>query len=153
MFGTAFEIVKTYPLLFGALSLGSIILFIGSLAALPWLVVRIPPDYFEHAAPPPSAFRDRHPALRWIIVGAKNLVGFVLLVMGFVMLVLPGQGLLSMFVGLILMNFPRKRRLEIWLVRKRPVLKALNWLRARAKHPPLRVLSRQSDQAPGERPT
>ena len=48
----------------------------------------------------------------------------------------PGQGLLTLLVGLLLMNFPGKYRLERWLVGRRGVLTALNWLRRRGGHPP-----------------
>ncbi len=68
---------------------------------------------------------------------AKNLLGGVLVVLGLVMLLTPGQGLLTLLIGLMLMNFPGKYRLERWLVTRPGVLRALNWLRARQGHQPL----------------
>ena len=53
------------------------------------------------------------------------------------MLFVPGQGLLTIIVGLTVMNYPGKFRLERWLVMRPRVLPALNWLRKRYGHPPL----------------
>jgi hypothetical protein len=55
------------------------------------------------------------------------------------MLALPGQGLLTIFLGLFVMNFPGKRALEVLFLRIPGVLRRLNWIRAKAKHPPLRL--------------
>jgi hypothetical protein len=70
--------------------------------------------------------------LRPATLVVKNVIGAVLLVAGLVMLVVPGQGLLTIAVGLMLVDFPGKFRLERWLATRRPVWKAINWLRARA---------------------
>ena len=56
---------------------------------------------------------------------------------GIAMLALPGQGILTILVGITLLNFPGKRRLELRIVRQRRVLRAINWMRAKAKRPPL----------------
>ena len=55
------------------------------------------------------------------------------------MLFTPGQGILSILAGLLLMNFPGKFRLERWLVQRPGVLKSLNWLRARRGKAPFRL--------------
>ena len=75
-------------------------------------------------------------------------MGMVLLVAGILMLVLPGQGLFTMIVGLMMMNFPGKYKFERWLVERGPVLKSINWLRARAGHSPLRTSMDDSSIAP-----
>ena len=53
------------------------------------------------------------------------------------MLVLPGQGVLTILIGVMFINFPGKYRLERWVVMRDPVLKTINRLRQRAGHPPL----------------
>ena len=55
------------------------------------------------------------------------------------MLVLPGQGVITILIGLTLLDLPGKRHLELYLVRKRPVLGAINWMRRKAKCPRLRL--------------
>lgn len=49
---------------------------------------------------------------RWLV---KNVFGFVLIVAGIVMLVTPGQGLLTIFLGLAIADWPGKRRFFRWL--------------------------------------
>jgi hypothetical protein len=110
----------------------SVVTFFGSLLLVPWLVVRIPADYFALEERRVAAWQDRHHALRWAVLIAKNCLGAVLIVMGIAMLILPGQGLLTILVGIVLLNFPGKFRLERWLVRKGPIWRSINWLRRRA---------------------
>lgn len=118
--------------LFFLLGTVSVVTFFGSLLLVPWLVVRIPPDYFALEERRVATWQDRHPALRWTALIAKNCLGALLIVMGIAMLILPGQGLLTILVGIVLLNFPGKFRLERWLVRKEPIWRSVNWLRRRA---------------------
>ena len=115
----------------------SLLTFVGSLAALPVLVALLPADYFRRARRHVGTARNRHPALRIIVIAVKNTLGLVLLIAGIAMLVLPGQGLLTILVGLVLLDFPGKFALERRIVRRPRVLRALNWLRAKARKPPL----------------
>ena len=120
-----------------AAGIASIVTFLGSLLALPFLIGVLPADYFVGRKAPPTRWRVEHPVGRLVVLTVKNLLGAVLLVMGVAMLVLPGQGLLTILAALVLLNFPGKRRLEIALVRRPRVFRALNWIRRRGKHPPL----------------
>ena len=113
--------------------------FVGSLVVIPLLVVRIPTDYFIRDRGDPLALRTRFSVLRLLGRILKNVLGFIFILMGIAMLVLPGQGLLTMLLGIMLMNFPGKHALERRLVQQRNVLRAINWVRARAKRPPLHV--------------
>jgi len=54
------------------------------------------------------------------------------------MLVLPGQGLLTIVTGLLLINYPGKYKLEQKLVAIPSVFRALNWIRVKANKPPLK---------------
>ena len=69
-----------------------------------------------------------------MLVVLKNALGLVLVILGFIMLFTPGQGLLTLLAGSLLMNFPGKYQLERWLVLRPGVLRALNWLRHRGGH-------------------
>jgi hypothetical protein len=64
-------------------------------------------------------------------------LGALLVLLGLLMLVTPGQGLLTLFIGLMLMNYPGKHALERWLVRRDGVMGGLNWLRRKGNQPPL----------------
>ena len=63
----------------------------------------------------------------------------VFLVAGVAMLVLPGQGLLTILIGLMLISFPGKRGLERRIVGRPTILRILNGMRARRSLPPLIV--------------
>jgi hypothetical protein len=114
----------------------SVLTFVGTLLLIPLLLIRIPPDYFDPRVPR-TWFRGRHPALRVAGHLVKNTVGGVFLAMGVVMLFTPGQGILTMLVGLSLLDFPGKRGLEAKFIGLPGVLKAINHLRQQARRPPL----------------
>ena len=121
----------------GAVSLA---LFVGSLLALPSLLARVPHDYFATRERPRSRFvAGRHPAVRWSLRVAKNLAGLGLVAAGVAMLLLPGQGVLTIFAGVMLLDLPGRRRLELAVIRRPAVLRAVNWIRRRRGRPPLEV--------------
>ncbi len=121
------------------------LVFVGSLVLVPWLVVRIPTDYFAKPRRPRIPFADQHPVLRWTGLIVKNLVGAGLVLAGLAMLLLPGQGLLTIAIGVLLIDFPGKHNLEGKIIRVSPVLKSINWLRRKAKVAPLEL---EKDQSP-----
>lgn len=121
-----------------ALAILSGAMFVGSLVVVPWLLARLPADYFvrEHAPRVEGSSR-----WYWWLAGKilKNTVGAVLFLLGLVMLGLPGQGLLTMLAGLMLLEYPGKRALELRFIRQRRVLRAVNWIRRQRGRPPLIV--------------
>ncbi len=118
----------------------SVASFVGSLLLIPVLAVRIPADYFaekkRHRWEP---WAHEHPLIRWLLLLLKNLLGYVFIVLGIAMLVLPGQGILTILIGIMFINFPGKYRLERWVVMRKPVLATINRLRQRAGREPLRT--------------
>lgn len=119
------------------LAAGSVVTFVGTLIAVPWLIVRIPPDYFTHRKRQKVPWADQHRFVRAVLVFAKNVLGCVFLVAGILMLMLPGQGILTIFIGTVLLDFPGKYRLQRWVVSRPRVLRSINWLRRRAGRDPL----------------
>lgn len=117
----------------------SLLTFVGSLVGIPLLIVRMPADYFLRPEPTPDTWPARHPAVRLVVLVAKNLLGLVLVIAGILMLLLPGQGILAILLGLALLDLPGKRALERRLIRSPAILPAVNAIRAKAGQPPLRV--------------
>jgi hypothetical protein len=117
-----------------------LVAFLGSTVVVAWLVIRLPATYFCDAYPR-DVWGDRHPVLRWTGLLLKNLLGILLVVLGGIMSlpVVPGPGILIFVLGVMLLDFPGKRRLEQWLVRRATVLRAMNRLRQRYGKPPLVV--------------
>ena len=116
-----------------------LLLFIGTLILVPWIVIRIPADYFVGAHRPVSVTASLHPVLRIIMLLLKNILGLAVVLMGIAMLVLPGQGLLTILIGFMLLDFPGKFACERWLVSRQLVLRSVNWLRHRSHKAPLEV--------------
>jgi hypothetical protein len=112
-------------------------MFVGTLIVVPWLVVRIPADYFVRRQAAHEHRKDWHPWLRIGLLVVKNLCGVALVLAGIAMLLLPGQGILTILIGLTLLDFPGKFALEQKLARQPAVFGAMNWIRAKAGRPSL----------------
>jgi len=119
------------------MGVASAVMFVASLVLIPILVIRMRADYFIRPPGEGAALAGRPPALRWTLLAIKNALGVVLLLLGIVMLLGPGQGVITIFLSLSLLNFPGKRRLEIKLLRLPGLLTAINRLRQRAGHEPV----------------
>lgn len=132
----------------------SAVSFFGTLAAIPLIVVRIRPDYFVERDPPALSWHGRHPAIRVLFHVGKTGVGVVLVMAGIVLSLpgVPGQGLLTVLIGLMLLDFPGKRRMELWLIQRKQISSAVNWIRAKAGRPPLELPMGGGEQKkqPGE---
>lgn len=123
----------------------SALILLASVVLVPWFVIRIPADYFVTEERPALTSAGRHPLIRYAVRVLKNLVGLLLLMAGVAMLVLPGQGLLTIAVGLLLLDFPGKYKLEARIVQIPSLLRSINWLRRKANAEPLRVQHRCGD--------
>ena len=111
-----------------------------SAAAGAAVAVHLPADYFLHERRP-LPFAGRPLALRVSVAVLKNLLGVALIAAGVVMSLpgVPGQGLLTILLGLMLVDVPGKHRLERSIVRRRLVYGALNAVRARFGRPPIEL--------------
>ena len=114
----------------------SAVMFVLSLVLLPWFLNKIPTDYFTRARDPDPWHVIMQP--RAIV---RNIFGLAIVSAGIAMLVLPGQGLLTILIGLATMQFPGKFELEKWIVTRKGVLEGINWVRQRSKQPPLQITS------------
>ena len=117
-------------------AVSSVFMFVGTLIAIPVILMRLPADYFDIRIPRPW-MENHHPILRLIGHIVKNVVGAIFLFAGFLMLFLPGQGVLTMLIGLSLIEFPGKRRVEAKIVGQSTVLSTINAMRAKFDKPPL----------------
>ncbi|HEX8071562.1 MAG TPA: hypothetical protein VF546_16530 [Pyrinomonadaceae bacterium] len=114
--------------------------FTGSLAVTAWLLVKLPANYFS-AARPHDFFAGYSPSRRFVANVGKNLLGGVLFVLGVIMSLpgVPGQGILTILLGLMLTDIPGKRKLEIKIVGRPTVHRTINRIRARYHKPPLEL--------------
>lgn len=128
------NLITLYPRLIWIGGSISFLTFFGSLLLLPLLLIRIPKDYFIHC----REERLLHPNLlisflRITILILKNSLGGLLLLLGLIFLFTPGQGLLTILAGILLMNFPGKRKLEIRLISRDSIFNGINSIRKRAR--------------------
>jgi hypothetical protein len=124
------------PWLFGL----SVIVFIGSIVIGWFVLIRLPEDYLtrDHST---KVYRFKSKLVNLVIEVVRNLFGVAFLVLGVVMLFTPGQGILSIIVGIELVEFPGKQKLIRKILAYPKVLKAINKLRTKANKPPLRPVS------------
>ena len=111
-------------------------MFIAGLALAGMMVVLLPVRYFVDERP---FWADKPALYRWIGLIVKNLLGLALVVIGILLSIpgIPGQGILTILIGLVLVDFPGKRRLVRMLARRRGVQTSLNRFRSWFGRPPL----------------
>jgi hypothetical protein len=129
-----------------ALTVFSLVACVVSLLCASWAVRRLPVDYLlsDHVLDRPRS------ATGVLLRVLRNGVGVLLLILGLLMLVLPGQGVLTILAGLSLMDFRGKRRLECRLMLSPRVFALINRFRSRAGQP--RLLSPGPSLSDGPRP-
>jgi hypothetical protein len=116
-----------------AIAVGSVVAFIVGLLIASWAVVRMPADALLEDA----AHHDDHPVRKVV----RNVIGWVIIVIGIALLVLPGQGLITIALGMMLVDFPRKRQLILWVLARGSIHRTIDRLRARKGRPPLHLPS------------
>lgn len=132
-FAFLLDLIANHWLFFLIFSGASLVLSIVGCAAL---ITFLPPDYFSEFYPDRPI---KNPILRFFVSLLKNLVGLVLIVVGALLSVpgVPGQGLLTILSGLIISDFPGKKKLARRIIRIRTVYLAANKIRTSFKRPPL----------------
>jgi hypothetical protein len=132
--------------LWASLTLGRVLVGAGlfllslsvSFAAIGLVMVKVPPNYFSS-----HYQRDFLPdspwVVRWGAVIAKNIAGVFLILLGIILSLpgVPGQGFLTILLGLIFLDIPGKRPLEAKIIQRPAVLAAINKLRLKYDKPPL----------------
>lgn len=131
------EFVSSYKAYILWLATISLFVFIFSLISIKWLVALIPTNYFIKKNMVKS---KKSYSFIWLIsIIVKNLIGYTLILGGLLMLVLPGQGLFTILMGLVLSNYPGKYNIERRFISIPSVLKTVNWLRKKSNKPPLEI--------------
>jgi hypothetical protein len=134
------EWIHIHKIAFWWIGILSIATFVGTLIIIPILIVRIPADYFKRKEQKQkSCYKNQYTAIWFIGLVFKNLFGAVFVLAGLAMLFLPGQGFITILIGIMMLNFPGKFALQLRIVQKPTVLRAINWIRTKADRPALEV--------------
>lgn len=128
------------------MTLGKILLGVGlflfsfsiSILAVGIVMVKIPADYFSPRYSP-EFMTDKPWLVRWGAVILKNILGLFLILIGIVLSLpgVPGQGILTILLGLIMLDIPGKRPIEARIIKRPNILTTVNNLRARYNKTPL----------------
>jgi hypothetical protein len=129
-----FEAYRSLIIWFGSISL---FIFLFSLLTIKWLVALIPEDYFINKRV--TKIRSINPMLWYVFLIIKNIIGYSLILGGVMMLVLPGQGIFTIIIGLMLSNYPGKYSIERRFIAIPSILKSINWLRRKSNKPPINL--------------
>ena len=136
LLSVAFAFIALRSVLLGVLIF--IITFSVNLAIVSIILVKIPATYFKknHSR---EFWKDSSPAVRLLGVVLKNALGVLLVALGIVLSLpgVPGQGLLTILIGIMLLDFPGRRKLETKLLSKPAILNTINKLRHKFGKPPL----------------
>jgi hypothetical protein len=111
----------------------SLFTFCISLLVIPLLVARLPKDFFTPGRSSQSRIHSATYLPQILVLAARNILGLILLAAGIAMLFLPGQGVVTIVIGLTVMSFPYKQRLLCTLTRPQTVRKSLDWVRRKVK--------------------
>jgi hypothetical protein len=107
---------------------------------IPWLIVRMPEDFFSH--PQRYNWLGRKPAsVRIPIRILKNLLAIALVIVGIVMFLTPASGLFPILLGVVLADVPGKLKLQRWILCRKTVRKSMNWLRGKFQRRPVQMPS------------
>ena len=111
------------------IGLVSVLLFFLSLFILRCVIVRLPDDYFVIDSP--ASNKHSGNLIDLALRVAKNLFGFLLIICGIILLVIPGQGLVTIVLGAWIIDLPWIIKIKRKFVYSRLVKGALNWIRSK----------------------
>src|SRR5215213_4073453 len=111
-----------------------------NLAIVSFILVKLPADHFTKGHKT-KFWSGPNPALNAAKFIGKNIAGVLLVALGIVLSLpgVPGQGLLTILLGIMLLDFPGKDRLEQKLLSRPGIVNTINRLRGRFGKPPLEV--------------
>jgi hypothetical protein len=128
---------EQHDTLLTALTISSVSVFVATLIVIPWLILRIPADYFSNPSSDRFSPLGNHPVAILVVDIFRNTIGTLLFVLGIILLVLPGQGLLTIIMGIVITRFPGKRRFVYWVANRKSVHQSLNWIRQKGGKKPI----------------
>ena len=123
--------------IFFILGISSFVVLVLSSLSIGYFIRKIPHDYFLDDKRGISQIKNKNPVIWIIALVLKNVIGYCLILGGILMLVLPGQGLLTILVGLMISDYPGKFKIEKRIIKTKLILKTINWYRAKSNVLPI----------------
>jgi hypothetical protein len=114
------------------------VLLLAMAIIIPWLIVRMPDDYFSK--PQRYNWLGRKPApVRIPLRILKNVLAAALVILGVVMFLTPASGLFPILLGVALADVPGKSKLQRWILGRKTIRKSMNWLRRKFHRKPVQM--------------
>ena len=135
------EWLERYPEVVIGLSVASVFALLGSVILLIAGIVFVRDDFLLRRSTLTKEYENKK-IMRLLLMILRNIVGCILVLLGAALLVLPGQGLLTILFGLLLLDLPGKESARVRLRRfvQRPTtLNKINTLRRKFGKAPLQV--------------
>jgi hypothetical protein len=102
-----------------------------SIFGIKYFAAKIPQDYFTNKQRV-SKLKESSIVLWLFYMIIKNLIGYIFIILGILALVLPGQGILMILIGLVMSDYPGKQNLERRIISIKTVRRGINWLRKKS---------------------
>jgi hypothetical protein len=117
-----------------------VVSFFANLGIVSFILVKLPADHFSKSRKT-KFWSGPRPWLHAAKVIGKNIGGILLVALGIVLSLpgVPGQGLLTVLLGIMLLDFPGRHRLEQKLLSKPSIVNSINKLRGRFGKKPLEL--------------
>lgn len=120
-----------------------VVVFVGTffinLGIVSAILVKLPKDHFK--SDKSKRVSGSNATIRILKVIGKNVAGVLLIALGIILSLpgVPGQGLLTVLLGVMLVDFPGKDRLEQKLLSRPGIINTINRLRGRFGKPALEL--------------
>src|ERR1044072_7030270 len=120
-----------------------VLIFLGTfflnLGIVSVILVKLPKDHFR--SDKSKRVTGSNATIRVLKVIGKNVAGWLLIALGIVLSLpgVPGQGLLTVLLGVMLVDFPGKHHLEQKLLSRPAIINSINGLRGRFGKPALEL--------------
>ena len=101
---------------------------VASMLIVPYFIAKLQQDFLNQR---PSRSNNL------VIVIVRNIIGYCVLAIGIILLFLPGQGILTIVAGILLIDYPYKYKVERYILSRPKIFKVVNWSRKKMNSPPL----------------
>ena len=132
-------LINQYGSILAWLGIISTFTFFLSLLIIPWIICRLDSNFFLHLHKHKKR-EDEHPVIFILLKSLRYFLGTLLLLAGILMIFLPGQGVLTMALGISLLDFPGKRTLIDGILKFPSIQRTLNWIREKGHKEPFHFL-------------
>lgn len=125
MFNEIFQFFKENLVIISILNIG---VFLGFIAAIIFVFSKLPKNYWI------CSQVDQESSLKMKVL--RNILAFPVAILGALMLLLPGQGLLTLLLALMLADFELKQELMAKIIAKKKIRESLDYIRRKMGRSP-----------------